>query len=65
MRLYDSAAVMLYGKERKSRFVPLMRATASLVGGYVKEAYPNAGSAGLKLRSQTCTHIPSIECEDP
>ncbi len=47
VRLDDPATVTLYGKGRKSRVVPLMRATASLVGRYVNEAHPDAGPSDL------------------
>lgn len=47
IRLDDPATVTLFGKGRKSRVVPLMRATASLVGKYVEEAYPDAGPVDL------------------
>lgn len=47
IRLDDPATVTLLGKGRKSRVVPLMRATASLVGKYVEEAYPDAGPVDL------------------
>lgn len=47
VRLDDPATVTLYGKGRKSRVVPLMRATASLVGRYIEEAYPDAGPAEM------------------
>ena len=47
VRLDDPATVTLRGKGRKSRVVPLMRATAALVGRYVEEAYPEAGPADL------------------
>ena len=45
VRLDDPATVTLYGKGRKSRVVPLMRATTSLVGRYIEEAYPDAAPA--------------------
>lgn len=47
VRLDGPATVTLYGKGRKSRVVPLMRATASLVGRYIEEAYPDAGPAEM------------------
>lgn len=47
VRLEDPATVTLHGKGRKSRVVPLMRATASLVGRYVDEFFPDAGPAEL------------------
>ena len=47
VRLDDPATVTLCGKGRKSRVVPLMRATAKLVGRYVEEAYPDSGPADL------------------
>ncbi len=47
VRLEDPATVTLYGKGRKSRVVPLMRATASLVSRYLEEFFPDAGPAEL------------------
>lgn len=43
VRLDSPATVTLFGKGRKSRVVPLMRATAALVGSYIAEAHPHLG----------------------
>lgn len=42
VRIDDPATVTLFGKGRKFRVVPLMRATARLVGGYIDEARSGA-----------------------
>lgn len=41
IRLDDLAVVTLFGKGRKMRTVPLMRGTAKLVDGYIREFFSN------------------------
>lgn len=47
VRLDDPAVVTLRGKGRKTRVVPLMGGTASLVERYLEEAYPERGASDL------------------
>ena len=47
VRLEDPAVVTLTGKGRKTRVVPIMRATAKLVSRYIEEAYPGRDAGSL------------------